>query len=59
VDQRGGVSDEALERVRAAGWSDGEIIEIIAHVAINVFTNYFNRVAGTEVDFPVVKPLAA
>ena len=36
------------------GFSDEEIVEIIAHVGINVFTNYFNLVAGTEVDFPIV-----
>lgn len=54
VDRRGGVSDEALDAVRAAGFSDGEIAEIVAHVALNVFTNYFNRVAQTEIDFPRV-----
>jgi alkylhydroperoxidase family enzyme len=35
------------------------IIEIIAHVALNVLTNYVNRVAGTGVDFPVVDLLPA
>jgi uncharacterized peroxidase-related enzyme len=51
---RGGVSDEELAHVRAAGFSDGEIAEIIAHVALNVLTNYFNRAADTEIDFPMV-----
>jgi len=51
---RGGVSDADLEEVRAAGYSDGEIAEIIAHAALNVLTNYFNKVAETEVDFPRV-----
>jgi alkylhydroperoxidase family enzyme len=41
--------------VRAAGYDDAEILEIIATVAINIFTNYFNHVALTEVDFPLVK----
>ena len=40
--------------VRAAGYTDGEIAEIIAHVALNVFTNYFNRAAQTDIDFPLV-----
>jgi uncharacterized peroxidase-related enzyme len=51
---RGEVSDQAMAEVRAAGYSDGEIAEIVANVAINIFTNYFNLVAGTEVDFPRV-----
>ena len=54
VVERGQVSDSELAQVRAAGYSDAEIAEIIGHVAINVFTNYFNQVAQTEVDFPRV-----
>ena len=54
VERRGGVSDHDLGRIRAAGFSDAEIAEIIAHVALNVFTNYFNRAAETEIDFPRV-----
>jgi len=40
--------------VRNAGFSEGEIAEIIAHVALNVFTNYFNVAADVEIDFPRV-----
>ena len=54
LERRGGVSDEEFARVRTAGFSDTEIAEIIAHVALNVFTNYFNRAADSEVDFPRV-----
>lgn len=54
VERRGGVSDGQLAEVRAAGFTDGEIAEIIAHVALNVFTNYFNRAAETDIDFPKV-----
>ncbi len=53
--ERGFVSDEDLQSVRAAGFSDGEIGEIVANVALNVFTNYFNSVGQTELDFPVVE----
>src|SRR5207253_6864966 len=56
LETRGGVSDADVEQVRAAGYSDGEIAEIIAHVALSVLTNYVNRVADTEVDFPRVAP---
>ena len=54
LETRGGVSDEDLNAVRQAGYGDGEIAEIIAHVALNVFTNYFNRAAQVEIDFPKV-----
>lgn len=57
VTERGMVSDSDLAKVRTAGFSDGEITELIANVAINLFTNYFNHVAGTVVDFPPVSPL--
>jgi alkylhydroperoxidase family enzyme len=54
VERRGDVREQDLGGVRAAGYSDGDIAEIIAHVALNVFTNYFNRAAHTEIDFPLV-----
>ena len=54
VERRGDVRDQDLAVVRAAGYTDGDIAEIIAHVALNVFTNYFNRAAHTEIDFPLV-----
>jgi len=57
VQTRGKVSDADLQHVRAAGYNDAEIGEIVAHVALNVFTNYFNNVAQTEVDFPVAPAL--
>ncbi len=54
VVERGEVPADTLARVRAAGYTDGEITEIVANVAINIFTNYFNHVAQTDVDFPRV-----
>ncbi|MEL0106836.1 MAG: carboxymuconolactone decarboxylase family protein [Rhodospirillales bacterium] len=54
VEKRGFVTDQELQQVRDAGYDDGEVVEIIAHVAHNIFTNYFNHIAGTEIDFPVV-----
>ena len=50
----GQVTDQELEAVRSAGFSDEEIVEIIGNVAVNLFTNYFNHVADTEIDFPKV-----
>jgi uncharacterized peroxidase-related enzyme len=58
VQDRGHVSDHDMEEVRRAGFTDGEIAEIIANVALTTFTNFFNNVAGTEIDFPVAPSLA-
>ncbi len=52
----GWMSDQDVQRVRDAGYGDGEIVEIVATVAHTTFTNYFNHIAQTEVDFPVVEP---
>jgi uncharacterized peroxidase-related enzyme len=57
LDNRGQVTDEDLSRVKEAGYSDGEVAEIIALVALNVLTNYFNVAVETPIDFPAVKPL--
>ncbi len=57
VSERGWVSDDDVSKVRSAGVSDAEITEIVAHVALKIFTNYFNHVANTEVDFPQVEAL--
>jgi uncharacterized peroxidase-related enzyme len=56
LETRGAVEDADVEQVRAAGYSDGEIAEIVAHVAFNVLTNYFNKVADTEIEYPRVTP---
>ena len=40
--------------MRSARFSEGEIAEIIAHVALNVFTNYFNVATDVDIDFPKV-----
>jgi alkylhydroperoxidase family enzyme len=51
---RGAVKDTDLAEARAAGLSDAELVEVVGHVALNVYTNYLNEVFGTEIDFPVV-----
>jgi uncharacterized peroxidase-related enzyme len=52
VAHKGNVVDDDVIVVRAAGWSDGEISEIVAHVALNIFSNYFSHVARPDIDFP-------
>ena len=51
---RGHVSNEDFAMVKAAGYSDAQVIEIVQHVALTTWTNYVNTVAQTEIDFPVV-----
>ena len=59
VTERGHVSDDDVAGLRAHGFTDGDIAEIVAHVALNIFSNYFNLVADTVVDFPAAPKLAA
>jgi uncharacterized peroxidase-related enzyme len=59
VETRGRVGDADLDEVRGAGFDDGVIAEVVAHVALNVFTNYFNEVAETDIDFPKAEVLTA
>jgi uncharacterized peroxidase-related enzyme len=53
LEKHGHISDADFDQV--SGLSEAEIVEIVAHVAINVFTNYFNIAFDTEVDFPVIR----
>jgi len=59
VTERGHVTDEDVAGLRKHGFTDGDIAEIVANTALNIFTNYFNHVAGTVVDFPAAPKLAA
>ncbi len=59
VAKRGVVDDADIAPVRGAGYGDAEIAEVVAHVALNIFTNYFNNVAGTAIDFPKAPALSA
>jgi uncharacterized peroxidase-related enzyme len=59
VRSRGHVGDADVLAVRAAGFGDAELVEIVLHVALNTLTNYVNTVASTEIDFPVVTARAA
>ena len=54
VEHTGAVSKGEFEAVRAAGHTDGEIIEIITHVAMNIFTNLLGKATQVEIDFPKV-----
>ncbi|MDX2017486.1 MAG: carboxymuconolactone decarboxylase family protein [Planctomycetota bacterium] len=56
VETRGHATEADLAAARSAGVSDAEIAETVANVALNIYTNYFNHVAATTIDFP--KPAA-
>lgn len=59
VRERGHVSDADVAAVRNAGYSEAEIVEIVAHVALNTLTNYLNEALDTPIDFPAVSARAA
>lgn len=58
LETRGGIDAADIEGVRGVGFSDAQIAEIVAAVALNQFTNTFNRAFDVEIDFPRVEPRA-
>ena len=57
VEKSGVVDDNEISGLRNVGYDDGEIAEIVANAAHYLFTNYFNHVAKTAIDFPQVEKL--
>jgi uncharacterized peroxidase-related enzyme len=55
VENRGQVSKAEFDAVRAAGHSDGAIVEIVTHVALNILTNYLAKSVQVDIDFPKVE----
>ena len=55
VERRGQVSLVDVQALRAAGFDDEAMVEIVAHVALNLFTNTVNIAFDVPVDFPAVK----
>lgn len=56
IETRGKVGDDDVKAVRDAGYSDANVIEIVALVAMYSLTNFFNNVFDPEKDFPAVAP---
>lgn len=52
---RGQVAESSVAAVLAAGFNQGEVVELVLNVALNVLTNYVNNVARTDIDFPHVR----
>src|SRR5689334_11549458 len=59
IDKKGSVSAADMNTLKAAGFGDAAIAEIIAHTVLNIFTNYINIAANTAIDFPVISLLNA
>jgi len=55
VNSRGNATEAEVAALRKAGQGNGEIVEVIANVVLDIFTNYVNKVAATDIDFPVVR----
>jgi uncharacterized peroxidase-related enzyme len=52
--ERGRITDKDLQMLKSTGYDDAQVIELVLHVALNVWTNYVNVVGETDIDFPVV-----
>jgi uncharacterized peroxidase-related enzyme len=59
VEHRGKVPTGDLDAFKAVGFSDGDVLEVLVNVVLNIYTNYANHIARTEVDFPAATQLAA
>jgi len=59
VEERAQLADEDVQALRQAGFDDEQIVELLAHVALNLFTNYVNVALDVPVDFPKTKLLKA
>lgn len=55
VNDRAQVNDADVKALREVGFSDEQIVEILSHVALNLFTNYVNVAFAVPVDFPAVR----
>jgi uncharacterized peroxidase-related enzyme len=56
IEKHGAVGEAEVNAARNGGLTDGELAEVVALTALNIFTNYFNTAFQVDVDFPKVKP---
>jgi uncharacterized peroxidase-related enzyme len=59
IEARGHVPVAELDRFKAAGFDDAAILELLVNVVLNLYTNYTNHLARTEIDFPEAPSLQA
>jgi len=59
AETRGEVSDADISELKLTGFGEADIVDIVFTVALNVLTNFLNKVVDTDIDFPVVRAQAA
>jgi AhpD family alkylhydroperoxidase len=59
VRSQGAIGDDDLRALQAAGYDDGQIIEIVLHAGLNMLAGLLNKVGDTDIDFPLIKPRKA
>jgi AhpD family alkylhydroperoxidase len=55
VRSQGAVGDDDLRALQAAGYDDGQTIEIVLHAGLNVLAGFINKVCQPDIDFPLIK----
>lgn len=50
-------AETALTEAWQAGWNEAEVGELVAHLALNVFSNTFKQMAEPPLDFPAAPVL--
>lgn len=56
---KGDVTQSEFDAVRAAGYSDAEVVEIVTHVGMNILTNLIGKASQVDIDFPKVSLVQA
>jgi AhpD family alkylhydroperoxidase len=52
---RGHLASAEFAAARAAGWTDGDLVELVGHVIASTLTNYLHHLSEVPVDFPTVE----
>jgi uncharacterized peroxidase-related enzyme len=59
VRTQGAVGDDDLGALKAAGYDDEEIIEIVLHAGLNILAGFINKAGEPDIDFPLIQPRKA
>ena len=58
LNRKGDLTDAELDNLRSVGFSDRELVELVIYIGVSAAANYLNKIAATEIDFPLVKTSA-
>jgi AhpD family alkylhydroperoxidase len=56
---QGAIGDDDIAALKAAGYGDGQIIEIVLHAGLNTLATIITRVGQPDIDFPLIQPRKA